>query len=59
MAITLSTSKGEDYEDVESSSIDGGDCTRTDGYGKGGAHIVLCVCGLLRLVFRLQVNASE
>jgi hypothetical protein len=59
VAITLSTSKGEDYEDVESSSVDGGDCTRTDEHGKGGAHIMLCVCGLLRLVFRLQVNASE
>ncbi len=60
VAITLSTSKGEDYEDVDSSPVDGSDRTRIDEHGKGGAHIMLRVRGLLRLgLFRLQVNATE
>jgi hypothetical protein len=55
----LSTSKGEDYEDVESNAVDGGDRTRCGRDGKGGTYGVLPVGRLLRVVLRLQVKADK
>jgi hypothetical protein len=58
LTTTLSTSKGEDYEDAKSDAVDGSNRTRCGRDGKS-AYNMLCVGRLLRLVQRLQVRAGS
>jgi hypothetical protein len=55
----VSTSKGEDYEDAESSDVDGSDSAWSRRYGTRDAAGMLPVRGLLRRVLRLLVEANQ
>jgi hypothetical protein len=58
LTTTLSTSKGEDYEDAKSDAVDGSNRTRCGRDGEG-AYDMLCLGRLLRIVQRLQVRAGQ
>jgi hypothetical protein len=51
--------KGEDYENVKGSVVDGSDRTGASGNGKGSPYDLLPVRRLLCVVLRLQVRRSR
>lgn len=59
LTTTLSTSKGEGYEDVQSNAVDGCDRVGSSGYRQGGPGWLLRFRCLLCLLFRLQVRAAK